>query len=108
MPPDAFALDTSGQLVVQTVIGGVGTLIGPLLGAALWLWLRDNLQAIPGIGALWKLILGLIFVVLVIALRRGIAGEIRHRWRRRARPAPRRAGARRRAAAATRSHATCR
>ena len=29
MPPDAFALDTSGQLVVQTVIGGVGTLIGP-------------------------------------------------------------------------------
>ena len=28
MPPDAFALDTSGQLVVQTIIGGVGTLIG--------------------------------------------------------------------------------
>ncbi|WP_428492793.1 ATP-binding cassette domain-containing protein [Rhodopila sp.] len=87
MPPDAFALDTSGQLVVQTVIGGVGTLIGPLLGAALWLWLRDNLQVIPGVGALWKLILGLIFIGLVIALRRGIAGEIRHRWRRRAHPA---------------------
>ena len=34
MPPDAFALDTSGQLVVQTVIGGVGTLIGPTVGAA--------------------------------------------------------------------------
>ncbi|PPQ27099.1 branched-chain amino acid ABC transporter ATP-binding protein/permease [Rhodopila globiformis] len=83
MPPDAFALDTSGQLVVQTVIGGVGTLIGPMLGAALWLWLRDNLQSIPGIGALWKLILGLIFIGLVIALRRGIAGEIRHRWRHR-------------------------
>ncbi len=88
MPPDAFDLDTSGQLVVQTVIGGIGTLIGPLLGAALWLWLRDNLQVIPGIGALWKLILGLIFIGLVIALRRGIAGEIRHRWRRRERPAP--------------------
>jgi branched-chain amino acid transport system permease protein len=87
MPPDAFALDTSGQLVAQTVIGGVGTLIGPLLGAALWLWLRDNLQVIPGIGALWKLILGLIFIGLVIALRRGIAGEILHRWRRRAHPA---------------------
>ena len=86
MPPDAFALDTSGQLVVQTVIGGVGTLIGPLLGAALWLWLRDNLQVIPGVGALWKLILGLIFIALVIALRRGIAGEIRLRWRRRHQP----------------------
>jgi branched-chain amino acid transport system permease protein len=80
MPPDAFSLDTSGQLVAQTVIGGVGTLIGPTVGAAVWLWLRDNLQLIPGVGALWKLILGLIFVVLVIFLRRGIAGEIRHRW----------------------------
>jgi len=83
MPPDAFSLDTSGQLVVQTVIGGVGTLIGPTVGAAIWLWLRDNLQLLPGIGALWKLILGLIFVVLVVALKRGIAGEIRYLFSRR-------------------------
>ncbi len=83
MPPDAFSLDTSGQLVVQTVIGGVGTLVGPLLGATLWLWLRDNLQQVPHIGALWKLILGLIFVVLVVALKRGIAGEIRWTFSRR-------------------------
>lgn len=76
MPPDAFSLDTSGQVVVQTVIGGVGTLIGPMLGATIWLWLRVNLQAIPHIGALWKLILGLIFVGLVLGLKRGIAGEI--------------------------------
>jgi branched-chain amino acid transport system permease protein len=79
MPPDAFALDTSAQLVVQTVIGGVGTLIGPTVGAAVWLWLRDNLQTVPQVGALWKLILGLIFVVLVTMLRRGICGEIRYR-----------------------------
>ena len=78
MPPDAFDLTTSGQLVVQTVIGGVGTLIGPAVGAAIWLWLQDNLQAIPHIGALWKLILGLIFVLLVIFFRRGIAGEVRY------------------------------
>ncbi len=83
MPPEAFSLDTSGQLVVQTVIGGVGTLIGPTVGAALWLWLRDNLQLIPQVGALWKLVLGLVFVVLVIVLRRGICGEIREIWRRR-------------------------
>ena len=87
MPPDAFALDTSGQLVVQTVIGGVGTLIGPTVGAAIWLWLRDNLQAVPGVGALWKLILGVIFIVLVTVLRRGICGEIRYRATRRARAA---------------------
>src|SRR6185437_9013028 len=33
MPPDAFMFDTSGQLVMQTAIGGRGTLFGPLLGA---------------------------------------------------------------------------
>lgn len=76
MPPDAFSLDTSGQLVVQTVIGGVGTLLGPAIGATLWLYLRDNLQLIPGVGALWKLTLGLIFVILVVFLKRGIAGEL--------------------------------
>jgi len=62
MPPDAFSLETSGDLVVQTIIGGVGTLIGPLVGATVWLYLRDNLQLIPGVGALWKLILGIVFV----------------------------------------------
>ncbi|GJE18869.1 branched-chain amino acid ABC transporter ATP-binding protein/permease [Methylobacterium marchantiae] len=83
MPPDAFALETSGQLVVQTIVGGVGTLIGPLVGAALWLWLRDNLQLIPGFGSLWRLILGVAFIGLVMGLRRGICGEILHRWRQR-------------------------
>jgi branched-chain amino acid transport system permease protein len=87
MPPDAFSLDTSGQLVVQTIIGGVGTLIGPTVGAAIWLWLRDNLQTVPGIGALWKLVLGIVFIVLVTLLRRGICGEIRFRATRGARAA---------------------
>ena len=45
MPPDAFTFDTSGQLVMQTAIGGIGTLFGPLLGATVWLFLRDFLQA---------------------------------------------------------------
>ena len=83
MPPDAFSLDTSGDLVVQTIIGGVGTLIGPLVGATVWLYLRDNLQLIPGVGPLWKLILGVVFVVLVVALKRGIVGEIRYLFVRR-------------------------
>jgi branched-chain amino acid transport system permease protein len=80
MPPDAFSLETSGQLVVQTIVGGAGTLIGPLAGAAVWLWLRDNLQLIPGLATLWKLVLGITFIVLVIGLRRGICGEIAHGW----------------------------
>ena len=87
MPPDAFELATSGQLVVQTVIGGVGTLVGTLVGATIWLWLRDNLQQIAIIGPLWKLVLGMVFVVLVVVLRRGVLGEIHGRLAQRRRAA---------------------
>jgi len=76
MPPDAFTFDTSGQLVMQTAIGGIGTLFGPLVGAAIWLFLQDFLQAALGLGAAWKLVLGIVFVLLVCFLRRGIIGGI--------------------------------
>ena len=76
MPPDAFTFATSGQLVMQTAIGGTGTLFGPLLGAGVWLFLQDFLQSGTSLGAAWKLVLGIIFVLLIIFLRRGIAGGI--------------------------------
>jgi branched-chain amino acid transport system permease protein len=76
MPPDAFTFDTSGQLVMQTAIGGRGTLFGPLVGAAVWLFLQDFLQAALGLGAAWKLVLGVVFVLLVCFLRRGIVGGL--------------------------------
>jgi branched-chain amino acid transport system ATP-binding protein/branched-chain amino acid transport system permease protein len=77
MPPDAFTFDTSGQLVMQAAIGGGGTLFGPLVGAAVWLYLRDFLQGALGLGATWKLVLGLVFVLLVCFLRRGLIGGLR-------------------------------
>jgi branched-chain amino acid transport system permease protein len=76
MPPDAFTFDTSGQLVMQTAIGGTGTLFGPLLGAAVWLYLRDFLQSVLGLGATWKLVLGTVFVLLVCFLRHGLIGGL--------------------------------
>jgi branched-chain amino acid transport system permease protein len=76
MPPDAFMFETSGQLIMQSAIGGIGTLFGPLLGAAVWLFLQDFLQAALGLGAAWKLVLGLVFVLLVCFLRRGLIGGI--------------------------------
>ncbi len=76
MPPDAFTFDTSGQLVMQTAIGGRGTLFGPLVGATIWLFLQDFLQAALGLGAAWKLVLGVVFVLLVCFLRRGIVGGL--------------------------------
>jgi branched-chain amino acid transport system ATP-binding protein/branched-chain amino acid transport system permease protein len=78
MPPDAFMFDTSGQLVMQTAIGGIGTLFGPLLGATVWFYLSDLLQGPLGLGATWKLVLGLVFVVLVCFLRQGLIGGIRY------------------------------
>ncbi|MDI1287313.1 MAG: branched-chain amino acid ABC transporter ATP-binding protein/permease [Reyranella sp.] len=81
MPPDAFTFETSGQLVMQTVIGGVGTLFGPLLGAAVWLFLSDFLQQTMGLGATWKLVLGVIFVLLVVFLRHGLIGGFRDLFR---------------------------
>lgn len=76
MPPDAFMFETSGQLVMQTAIGGRGTLFGPLVGAAVWLFLQDFLQAAMGLGAAWKLVLGVVFVLLVCFLRGGIIGGL--------------------------------
>src|SRR5689334_21510624 len=77
MPPDAFTFETSGQLVMQTAIGGRGTLFGPLVGAAVWLSLQDFLQSALDIGAAWKLVLGVVFVLLVCFLRQGIIGGVR-------------------------------
>ncbi len=81
MPPDAFTFDTSGQLVIQTAIGGAGTLFGPLVGAAVWLYLSDFLQTTLHLGATWKLALGVVFVLLVWFLRGGITGGLADLWR---------------------------
>ena len=76
MPPDAFTFETSGQLVMQTAIGGAGTLFGPLVGATVWLFLSDFFQTTLHLGATWKLVLGIVFVLLVCFLRRGIVGGV--------------------------------
>ena len=81
MPPDAFTFDTSGQLVIQTAIGGAGTLFGPLVGAAVWLYLSDFLQTTLRLGASWKLVLGVVFVLLVWFLRGGLTGGLVKLWR---------------------------
>ncbi len=76
MPPDAFMFHTSGEIVMQTAIGGAGWLFGPLLGAAVWLYLSDLFQTTLNLGATWKLILGIVFVLLVVFLRHGLVGAI--------------------------------
>jgi len=67
----ALALGTGAELVA-----GAGTLFGPLVGAAVWLYLSDFLQTTLHLGAAWKLVLGVVFVLLICFLRHGLIGGI--------------------------------
>jgi branched-chain amino acid transport system permease protein len=82
MPPEAFSIDQSGEIIVMTVIGGPGTLIGPLVGAGVWTLLRQGLQNVDAIAGVWKLILGLVFILLITGFRRGLAGGAIALWAR--------------------------
>ena len=74
MPPDAFTFDTSGQLVMQTAIGGRGTLFGPLVGAAVWLFLAGLPAGHVGPGRGVEARAGAGLRLLVCFLRDGILG----------------------------------
>ncbi|MFL9873882.1 branched-chain amino acid ABC transporter permease [Paraburkholderia megapolitana] len=79
----------SGLVILMTLVGGMGTLFGPLLGAALIVALEDRLGDIGTALASWTgvdwfrslgesatIVTGLIFIACVLAFRRGIVGEI--------------------------------
>ena len=77
---------TSGKVVVMNILGGMGTLWGPVLGAGIIVVLEDYL-ATAGIDAI-GVVTGAIFVLTVLVFRRGIWGTARHLLRRRAVPPP--------------------
>ncbi|NHN61261.1 MULTISPECIES: ABC transporter permease [Halorussus] len=59
----------SGEVVVMTVLGGMGTLYGPMVGAGVYIGFEDLLSSYTD---QWQFFLGLVFVVFVIALPRGL------------------------------------
>ncbi|PUE06333.1 branched-chain amino acid ABC transporter permease [Limnohabitans sp. T6-5] len=63
----------SGEVVLMTLVGGMGTLFGPLIGAAVIISMENYLAHL---GAWVTIIQGVIFVICVLAFRRGIIGEI--------------------------------
>jgi branched-chain amino acid transport system permease protein len=63
----------SGQVVLMTLLGGLGTIFGPIVGAAIVVGLENYLA---GIGSWSTIATGLIFVVCVLAFRRGVIGEL--------------------------------
>jgi len=69
----------SGEVVLMVLLGGLGTIFGPVVGAFAIIAMQ---QYLAGFGQWVLVIQGVIFVVCVLAFRRGIVGEIAHYLRR--------------------------
>jgi branched-chain amino acid transport system permease protein len=63
----------SGEVVLMTLLGGMGTVFGPVVGAAVIITMQNYLAQL---GAWVTIVQGVIFVVCVLAFRRGIVGEL--------------------------------
>jgi branched-chain amino acid transport system permease protein len=70
----------SGEVVLMTLLGGMGTIFGPVVGAFTIIGLENYLA---GFGSWVTVITGVIFVICVLAFRRGIVGELSAWWARR-------------------------
>jgi branched-chain amino acid transport system permease protein len=73
----------SGEVVLMTLVGGLGTVFGPVVGAFIIVGLQNQLA--DKVGSWVQVILGAIFVVCVLAFRRGIVGELAARFAAKAR-----------------------
>ncbi|MDR7415771.1 MAG: branched-chain amino acid ABC transporter permease [Armatimonadota bacterium] len=67
---------TSGYAVLITILGGAGTLLGPLVGALAFVGLQDVLSALPAIVDRWPFFVGLLFIVCVLVFPHGIWGTV--------------------------------
>jgi branched-chain amino acid transport system permease protein len=87
---------TSGLVILMVLVGGMGTMLGPIVGAVIvvalenkvgdigaWLARVTGVEWFQGLGESVTIVTGLIFVVCVLAFRRGIVGEALALWQRR-------------------------
>jgi branched-chain amino acid transport system permease protein len=66
---------------VMVLLGGIETLTGPVVGAAIFTWLRDTLARETD---LWRAALGLLILLIVVAFPQGLVGGLKllvARWR---------------------------
>ncbi len=76
VPLDTLSIFTSGDVVIMALVGGIGTLYGPIFGAMLIVYLKNLLSAWM---ENWNLIMGLLFISSVLAFRKGILPVLRER-----------------------------
>jgi len=74
--PDALTVDTSGNFVIYTVVGGVQTLFGPLLGTGIIMYLQNVVSAKTDA---WRLIEGVLFVAVIVFLPGGLLGTLKRK-----------------------------
>ena len=77
--PDFVYFITSGDTVIFNVMGGIGTLVGPIVGAGFFQLMRQLMAMLFGDQFPYLIPLGLVFIVMVIFLPQGILGFAR-RW----------------------------
>ncbi|HEY5829433.1 MAG: branched-chain amino acid ABC transporter permease [Hyphomicrobiaceae bacterium] len=77
--PDFVFFLISGEAVIFNVMGGIGTLVGPIVGAGFFLVMREGLSRIFGDQFPYLIPLGVIFIVMVIFLPQGLLGFAK-RW----------------------------
>jgi branched-chain amino acid transport system permease protein len=65
----------SGEVVLMTLLGGLGTIFGPVVGAFIIITMENYLAQL---GAWVTVVQGVIFVICVLTFRRGVVGEIAH------------------------------
>ena len=69
VPLEAISFVFSGNVVFATLIGGSGSLYGPVIGSVVFIWLSESMSSM---WARWPLLLGVAFVIVVLFLRGGI------------------------------------
>ncbi len=84
LSPDLVSWFVSGDVLIATVIGGLGTLVGGPLGAAILVFLKDALSSNVGH---WYLFLGAVFAFVALAMPRGVVGFLLAFFARRSPPA---------------------
>jgi branched-chain amino acid transport system permease protein len=75
--PSAVVLAASAIGVLEAILGGVGTLVGPMIGALIIVFVQNVVSLYV---TRWPTLMGLIFVVVMLFARRGIVGAISDMW----------------------------
>ena len=76
MTVDLLHWAMNGEVIFVSIVGGVGTFFGPIVGAAFFLLLHDLLQVVF---TRWELVVGLILVFFILFFNQGIVGYVENR-----------------------------